>query len=108
MEGTCTWCLMDLTVPSACLQVQARGTVGETSAAMLAELQRDAYSARLERKAEIIADAQSAGWDVMLNSYTITPPITTWHGDPICEAHLYAVAEQQRQPQTVRMAQWKR
>ena len=107
MDGPCTWCLLALCDPSAGLQVQAQGqTIGETEGRMLADAQRDAYGGNLKRKAEIMTEAFAAGWSVTLNAYAVTEPVTTWHGDPICQTHLYAVAEKERQPQTVRMAQW--
>lgn len=97
---------MALTQPSAHMDVRPVNWDDHVDMDELATMQQRATSGTLAQKAEILANATDPAWLVQVNGYRITGPITTWHGDPICEAHLYGVAEKERQPQTVRMAQW--
>jgi hypothetical protein len=106
MDAVCTWCLLALCSPSSQLMMRPRGEFGDTEAEWWDRAEQDAFSGTLARKAEIISQAVGMGWDVEINGQRVTAPVTTWHGDPICQVHLYSVAEQERQPQTVRMAQW--
>jgi hypothetical protein len=106
MDAVCTRCLMALCSPSSQLYIMPRGEYGDTEAQWWNSALQDASSGTLARKAEIIGQGVGMGWDVEINGQRVTAPLTTWHGDPICEAHLYYVAEQERQPRTVRMAQW--
>jgi hypothetical protein len=52
--------------------------------------------------------AIESGRQVELNGMrSAAVPVATWHGDPICEPHLYRVWEAEGRPTTVRMAQWR-
>jgi hypothetical protein len=43
---------------------------------------------------------------VQNSHHVVRPPITTYHGDPICPPHLIAAHQAAAGPTTVRMAQW--
>src|SRR5882724_7094000 len=104
-DRPCTWCLPMLTSPASALRIMPRDYDADR-ASEITLIQQEAYSGTLARKAEIITQAFREEWEIELNGQQITAPITTWHGDPVCEGHLYHIAERERQPQTVRMAQW--
>jgi hypothetical protein len=103
MADVCTWCLMAMTSPSTYVQLHL---VGSDDTEAFFDASRDIQTAPLARRAEILRQAQEAGWNVQIDAMRVGPPITTWHSDPICEFHLYDVAKREREPATVRMAQW--
>lgn len=45
-------------------------------------------------------------FEVQNSHHVVRPPITTYHGDPICPPHLIAAHQAAAGPTTVRMAQW--
>lgn len=42
----------------------------------------------LWQRVTLIAQALALGWPVHIDDLYVRTPITTWHGDPICETHL--------------------
>lgn len=97
----CTWCLIELTYPSALLRVTPRDVEPDT----FHEICSAAERGDLTKKREAILRAWAEGWPVQINAYTVHPPITTWQGDPVCEVHLHGIAQRELEPQTVRLAQ---
>lgn len=98
----CTWCLIELTYPSALLKIAVQNADSDT----FHEINSAAIHGDLTTRSGAILRAWAEGWHVQINSYSVRPPITTWQGDPVCEVHLRGIALRELEPQTVRMAQW--
>lgn len=109
----CTWCVAGLGHPASQLRIDYPGPDygGPDPHETWAPGGRnyDAQFGRSPRKLELIEEALEHGWRVWLNgNFIIEPPVATWRGDPVCAAHLAEEIERDRNPQTVRMAQWRR
>ena len=100
----CSRCIAELTSPAA--QFRIKPTEDITAE----DLQRISQGwGSLAAKIALIREALANGWTVEINAWPrAAEPVTTWQGDPICEPHLYEVWQASQEPQTVRMAQWKR
>jgi hypothetical protein len=97
-SNLCTWCIADMQYPSAAVFIRITSTMDPD------RVQRyiDGQSRHI---LSVIEEAIALDEQVELNGHTLTWPITTWHGDPVCRFHLPPLV-QQAQIQTVRMAQW--
>jgi hypothetical protein len=101
----CSRCIAELTSPAAQLQIRPTGDI---TAEEIQQISQDTWGP-LPAKVALIRRALVNGWTVQVNAWPrAAEPVTTWQGDPICEPHLYEVWQASQQPQTVRMAQWKR
>ena len=95
----CTWCLLDLTSSFSVLSVQWPPEENTPE-------RWQGSQGRLGRRIEVLTEALASGWPASINDTPVGPPVSTWHGDPVCETHLHQIARELEQPQTVRMAQW--
>lgn len=88
----CTWCMSALTSPAAWLDLGCPDTIK----------QRDAHHGSLADRVALLDQALTAGWPAQIDGQRITRPVTTWHGDPVCAAHLPELVYAELAPKAAR------
>lgn len=101
----CTHCLAQLADWTNHLDVRP---AGDDPAEMAIQLYEKTKSVSLAARKSLIEEAFTAGRRVEINGCGVEPAVTTWRGDPVCPSHLAFLAARDREPLTVRMAQWRR
>jgi hypothetical protein len=107
-QEPCSRCVAELT--SAAAQFRVTWPPDDVDAAEAPQLFSIMSHGRLPEKVALMRRAIEHGWPMELNHWHggVVVPVTTWQGDPVCEAHLFEAWQDGQQPIMVRMAQWGR
>lgn len=109
-DNLCGYCIAGL-ITNASMQARVayKSDVGaETSQRFYYDFQSRVQSREVEKVGMAMLDAWNAGHRIEIGPMWAKPAMVAIHGTKLCDAHLVEEYQRIYNPQTVRMAQWRR